>query len=225
MVLAVGAQAGIITASTADAQIISLGPGDYGSVNVFTQAGVTEMKAGRDNTSGGRNQTIVIPFLLPDLGAVFNPFVTSFLTFNLNNLNASYSADLYGLAARETFTVLDSDFYMGTADNSTLDATKLEDSILTSSTSIGAVTSADITTWLNSQYAGGANVGDYVFLRISAAVNSSIFPNANNGYTIASATASSSQPFLSYSIPEPSAMTLILATGLGFLFVNRRLKK
>ncbi|MDA9260350.1 sulfatase-like hydrolase/transferase [Puniceicoccaceae bacterium] len=195
-VVASQAVAETITASTADAQILSAAAGDQGGT--FTlQSGATEMRAGRATNGAGRNVTTVIPFLLPDLGAVADPFVTSALTFNLNSNSGSYSADLYGLGARVDATVLGDDFYMGTAVDGSSDATKLIDSVLTTTTAAGTVTSADLSAWLNTQYADGANIGKYVFLRISAAVSSAIF-DTDNGFVIASANAESDQPYLSY---------------------------
>ncbi|MGJ8649405.1 MAG: sulfatase-like hydrolase/transferase [Opitutaceae bacterium] len=190
------AVAGTITASTTDAQILSADAGDQGGTYT-TQVAVTEMRAGRATNGNGRNVTVVIPFQLPDLGLVADPFVTSSLTINLNSSDATYSADLYGLDARAAATVLDADFYMGIADDPSLDATKLQDSILTSSTSVGPVASSDIAAWLNTQYDGGTNIGQYVFLRISAAVSSAKF-DVDNGYVIASADATIDQPFLAY---------------------------
>ncbi|MGJ8639843.1 MAG: sulfatase-like hydrolase/transferase [Opitutaceae bacterium] len=195
------AVAATISAPTTDAQVVATTAGD--DVGNFAQNAVTEMRAGRGSN---RNLAVVIPFQLPDLGMVVDPFVSSSLTFNLNSSDATYSADLYGLDARVDSTVLVSDFYMSLADDDASDATKLQDSILTASTSVGAVTSTNIATWLNEQYDGGANIGQYVFLRISAAVSSGIF-GAENGYLIASANATSDQPFLAYN-PTVSITTV-----------------
>ncbi len=198
------AVAGTIAASTADAQIIATTAGD--DTGNFTQTAPTEMRAGR---GGSKNVAVVIPFQLPDLGDVADPFDNGALTFNLNSGGASYSADLYGLDARAASTVLVADFYMGTAADDATDATKLQDNILTTSTSAGLITSDDLTTWLNDQYDGGLNKNKYVFLRISAVVSSGIFA-PESGYLIASANAASDQPYLSY-----NTTVTITSTGNG----------
>ncbi len=221
MVLAVGIQADTMIASTADAHVVSTGPGDQGSVDLYRQIAFDHMHIGRDDNGDGRNFTAVMAFQLPNLGNVINPFETSALTFNLNSLDADYGVDLYGLDARTGDTVLTSDFYMGGAVDPSSDAEKLQNSILTPVTTPGAVTSTDITTWLNRQYDGGGNAGKYVFLRLSASVLSDIF-DVNNGYTIASANAPGIKPALDYTyiVPEPSPMILILGAGLGFVMLR-----
>jgi hypothetical protein len=221
LLLAGVAQADVISASTADAQILSAGAGDQGSGSMFTQAAGIVIKAGRDSGANGRNVATVLVFQLPDLGAG-QSFGTGSLTFNVATNTGDYGADLYGINAREASTVLTSDFYFGAALDTSSDVTKLQDDILKAASPTGMKTSTDITAWLNTQYAGGANAGKYVFLRLSAAAGSGIF-DIDNGFSITSANATSNQPFLTYeAIPEPAALTMIAFGGLSILWLKRR---
>src|SRR5207237_216639 len=79
----------------------------------------------------------------------------------------AFNGDLYGLAARASPTVLQSDFFIGPSDGT---ATLIQDNILTSATAANASTDAtgdaNLLSFLNTQYAAGAS-GKYVFLRFS----------------------------------------------------------
>ena len=131
---------------------------------------------GRGGTGGTVDRCVVFPFRLPELGPPAPPFTAATLTFDLvsNNFSpTSSNVDLYGLATRNTPTVLASDYYSETnAADPTAGTTRLQDDLCTAATSPGlistsAVGNTALVDFLNAQYAGGANAGKYVFLRLS----------------------------------------------------------
>jgi hypothetical protein len=122
----------------------------------------------------GKERCPVIPFQLPDFGAVTNPFSSASFSCNI----ASYvntpigNADLYGLGRRADATVLTNDYWAGTSAVDSTDATFLQDNLLLTPPATGIVTNsvagrAALVNYLNAQYAGGAGAGQFVFLRLS----------------------------------------------------------
>ncbi|MDF7823488.1 BNR repeat-containing protein [Pontiellaceae bacterium B12227] len=115
----------------------------------------------------------VYVFPLPDLGAVSNPFTEASFSFNYEGKSGTLRGnDLYGLGRRASSAVLTSDFYSQTATPDPTDATRLQESILIDSTPFGLVGTSmgggsNLMNYLNAQYAGGAGVGEYVFLRLN----------------------------------------------------------
>ncbi|MGC6467209.1 MAG: hypothetical protein ACON38_19345 [Akkermansiaceae bacterium] len=115
----------------------------------------------------------VYVFELPDLGAVSDPFQEADFVFEFVGKNSSLRGhDLYGLGRRADATVEAGDYYSQTSTIDPTDATRLQQSILTNSTPLGLVRtsgggSSNLVNYLNAQYAGGAGVGEYVFLRIN----------------------------------------------------------
>lgn len=224
IIASVPLQAALIIGETADAIVSSTGAGAQGSGLNVQNGTNTQIRTGRWTLGPGQNFATVYPFQLPNLGAIANPFTSAMVTFNLNSIDntpvTDYGADLYGIDARVANTVVTSDFYFGAATDPF--ATKLEDSYLTSGSAFGAITSVDFAAWLNTQYAGGANAGNFVFLRISADGSSAI-SDVSNGYLIATADAGANQPFLTYtSIPEPSTFVLIGLCLIGMVGYSRR---
>lgn len=128
---------------------------------------------GARGTSPWVERCAVYVFELPDLGAVSDPFQEADFIFEFVDKNASLRGyDLYGLGRRASATVQVGDFYSQTSTADPTDATRLQQSILTNSTPVGLVStsgggSANLLNYLNEQYAGGAGVGEYVFLRIN----------------------------------------------------------
>jgi hypothetical protein len=131
--------------------------------------------AGRGGTGGTVDRCVVFPFQLPDFGDTTTPFTTVTFTFNLvsNNFSpATCNLDLYGLATRATPTVLAGDFYSETdLADPTSGTTRLQDNLCTAATTAGLISTnagnTALVNYLNAQYAGGANAGKYVLLRLS----------------------------------------------------------
>jgi arylsulfatase A-like enzyme len=147
--------------------------------------GKTELRIGRINNM---NTCMVIPFRLPDHGSASSPFSNATLTVNLHSIEAGtdFDIDLYGMDARSSTSILEGDFYFGLSDDTSSNATKLQSQLLTTGTAPGFITSVDISSWLNTQYAGGANAGRYVFLRFTPRA-STVFIDTINGYIVESA--------------------------------------
>lgn len=210
-----------IIGETTDAILSSDTAGAQGGGLSVINSGNTQIRVGNWNSGSGKNFAIAYVFELPDLGALVNPFSNATLTFELNAIqnSPSYNADLYGIDARAASNLITGDFYVGDATDP--NATKLQDSILTSSTSTGSVVSVDISSYLNTQYDGGANIGEFVFLRLNRDGSTDIF-DQQSGYLVATADASTNQPFLTYTaVPEPSS-TALLGLGATALLLRRR---
>ena len=143
-------------------------------------------------------------FKLPDFGAVANPFTTATFRFNLTSITSTPpNIDLYGLGSRASSTVIAGDYYGQTTTADPSDATFLQNNILVSTTPVGSVsTSASGSTalknHLNTQYAGGAGAGKYVFLRLSS---DSVSTSAKR-YTVTSAESAIAGPRIIYNLPS-----------------------
>lgn len=130
---------------------------------------------GTGGTSPYVDRCTVYVFQLPDLGPVADPFISSSLTFNYpasqgDNLTDN---DLYGVRSSASPTVLASDYYGQTSTPDPSGAMRLEEAILTESTLVGLVEtsesgSAALRDFLNAEYASGAGIGRYVFLRLNS---------------------------------------------------------
>jgi|GEM_PF-3783658 len=227
---------GDVIGSTSDA--VALNEGTGGAATPFNLSvgsaseDATSLWVGRyDNGTdapGGSNAAAIFPFLLPDLGTLDpdmpNPFTNATFTFTTETTK-TWNATLQGLDVRATSDVLAEDFRFGGGDGTTPE-TNLQTNILPSGTAAGTYTSVDISSFLNDQYASGANAGMYVFLRlhISTFANQSIFNGTNTGFRITSANAGTNQPSLSYIavVPEPSSTALLGIGGLVFALRRKR---
>ncbi len=182
--------------------------------------------------------SLVLPFQLPTLGA--GEVVTSAnlrtQLFNKADPGNLGNADLYGLGFRTTADVLISDFYTGSTPDNT-DATVIMQGFLTPATPLridgnnGFVetdTAADsaLVGYLNAAYTGGAVAGDFVFLRLSYAVDQPI-PVGNSAYELLTRNAggANEQPLLTIDsavVPEPSTSLLIGVAGTLALIRRRK---
>lgn len=120
----------------------------------------------------GRDRCSVIPFQLPDFGAVDDPFDTASFLFNYEGSQNSPvgNVDVYGLGRRAAPTVLVEDYWTATAAIDPTDATLIAQDVITENSSAfgeKSVSNTDLVDYLNAQYAGGAGAGDYVFFRLS----------------------------------------------------------
>lgn len=191
----------------------------------------TTINIGRQGPQGRFHQAMVMPFQLPDLGEVENPFQSASFTFYFSstvNDVSNFNLDLYGLAVRDNAAVLPAspsttdpgDFFMGGFDGwPTVDETegvvKLQDNILTSAIDEGSYVttstagSEELLDYLNVAYDGGEGIGEWAFLRLSTDAT----PGGVVYYTIASANNSNTNhhPRIVYTAdpPPPSYGTLL----------------
>ena len=186
----------LLTAQTLDGNTLDLSiratsGGDQGSGFSFLNINGQQLRSGRFTTGDGVNVVAVYSFPLPDLGKVADPFTTaevqfSYFGFDQNDGVAipDYNADLYGIDSRSSPFPTNADFFAGPGPD--IFATLLQENILTPSTEIGRIT-FDITEYLNTQYADGANAGQNVFLRFSPDFNPNILVDSRDGYFVGAA--------------------------------------
>ncbi|HTI98657.1 MAG TPA: PEP-CTERM sorting domain-containing protein [Dongiaceae bacterium] len=206
------------------------------SDNTATEMGSWETWIGGANwvSSGTVQTSVIMGFQLPSLGAVSNPFGTATLGVNYfgTDNGPTFNVDLYGLGTRANSTALGSDYFGGSLD-STPGVTLLTDNIITPSTphqnadDPAGTFSSDISLYLNTMYANGANAGQFVMFRFSADVtglNSSsdlvyhLETNPGNGTP-------NDLPQITYTltaVPEPATVALLGVAGAALLLRKRR---
>jgi hypothetical protein len=123
--------------------------------------------------------TIVLPFQLPNLGTLSNPFTSANFSVMVHEKGTATftDVDLYAVRTDADPAIAASDWYLGSSIDPT--ATLIQKSFLTPSSPAGfvgapnnstdATGDANLLGYLNAAYAGGAGAGDYVFLRLSYA--------------------------------------------------------
>ena len=137
--------------------------------------------------------TAVIPFQLPDFGAVADPFTSATFGVNLYNKgNATVTdLDLYAVRVSPVPQIATTDWYNGSAPDP--NATLIQASFLTPASTTTAAGpesgpnnltddagSAALLAYLNSVYDNGNGAGQFVFLRVSYA--SDTFPAGLDAY-------------------------------------------
>lgn len=162
-------------APAASAEVLS---GDAADANVeengtIYSATATALYQGGSGVGNPLDRASVFVFQLPDLGTDATPFSTARFEFSLETITSlPPGADLYGLGRRASPTVLASDYYGESSSADPTDAVRLQTNILTTSMSGRIMSSGTGSTalrdYLNTQYASGAGVGQYVFLRLSS---------------------------------------------------------
>ena len=181
--------------------------------------------------------TIVLPFELPNFGAVSNPFLTANFGVNLYEMgNATVTdIDLYAVRVDANPAIAVNDWYNGAAPDGA--ATIIQASFLTPASTVGgpgpnnttdASGDAALLAYLNTAYAGGANAGSFVFLRLS--YGSDAFAAGWDAYKITVREAGGGTPdypVIAYTstvpaVPEPAAVTLVGIGLAGFGVRERR---
>ena len=142
---------------------------------------------------GSGLNTVVLPFQLPNFGAVANPFASANFGVNLYQKgNATVThLDLYAVRLNPSPQIATTDWYNGSAPDP--NATLIQASFLTPAstvTSVGSSSgpnnltdtagSAALLSYLNSAYNGGVGAGQFVFLRVSYSSNN--FPSSWDAY-------------------------------------------
>ena len=134
----------------------------------------------------------VLPFQLPDLGIVSNPFRAATFGVRLSGKGAETvtNVDLYGIRVNASPDIVASDFYAGSLEDP--NATLIQRDFMTPSSAVATASApnqftdsdgdARLVAFLNAAYADGTNVGKYVFVRLSYA--SSAFAKGSDAYTI-----------------------------------------
>ncbi len=185
----------------------------------------------------------VMPFQLPTLTAGEVITAASLQTQLFSLIGTPANADLYGIGAVGTPTVSatpnvsTSYYYQGPLDTSN---TLLQAAFLTPASTVrtdpntGPFTDtnlagdAALATFLNNAEAGGANAGDYVFLRVS--YDASTIPAGNNAYALLTEDAggANEKPLLTITegiaaiVPEPSTWMLLIGSLICLFGVVRR---
>jgi hypothetical protein len=184
--------------------------------------------------------TIVLPFQLPNVGAVANPFQTAsfgvLLNPNTGDANVT-DIDLYALnRVTANPTVLASDYYRGAVIDSS--ATLLQESFLTPASTQGwtgapnnftdGIGDANLLNYMNTAYAGGAGAGQYIFLRMSYASDTFATVQDNYNINVAESDPGGGNPFAEdpvinfTAIPEPTSMLLVCMGAFLVRMFRRR---
>lgn len=128
----------------------------------------------------------VLPFQLPQMGVVADPFSSASLKVFLERNDLVTPVDLYFIgSATNSEIVAATDYYSGTGDTN---ATLLQNAFIGSTSGVGIYLNTDfdgsgnLVDALNLAYDGGAGAGDYVFLRLSYA--SDVFPTTNDSASV-----------------------------------------
>ena len=171
----------------------------------------------------------VLPFQLPDFGAVANPFTSAdfgVMLFQTGGATTVTDIDLYAVRTDASPLIATTDYYNGSAIDSS--ATLIQESFLTPASPVGFVGApnnntdaggdAALLSYLNDAYDGGNGAGQYVFLRLSYAGDD--FATAYDGYsiTLREAGQEGEWPVINYNaVPEPAAASLCALGSLMWL--------
>jgi hypothetical protein len=226
-----------LTLSANDTGIANDGSGNLSLVDTTNY----QVRIGEFFAPGG--ETYIMPFQLPTLAAGQAILTAQLQTqlFGLVDAGNLANADLYGIGVTgtptvsSTPTVLTSFYFQGPSDpNNTL----IQGSFLTPSSTVrtdantgpftdtSAAGDLALATFLNTAYAGGANAGKWVFLRVS--YDLATIPPGNSAYSLLTQDAggANEKPILTYTfglaaVPEPSSY-LMIGAGLSVLVVMLR---
>ena len=217
------ASAALVTGNIADQEIYASPPHKF--------VGQSTARIGLGGASAA-NAQFVIPFALPTLMAG-ESIDTSEFTFDLTAV-ASFGADLsdmnvYGIQSSASAAVTDSDFLDVTSLPS--GAVLIQASIATRTSTLGQITTdatgnANLASWVQSLYDGGASGGDFAF--IGLALSDPGATSTFRYYTAATAnTAIANQPTLDITVsavPEPSSLLMLGLGAMAFAYRKRSKK-
>ncbi|MFT3784930.1 MAG: hypothetical protein QM770_02030 [Tepidisphaeraceae bacterium] len=213
------------------------------------------INVGLQNVANTLGRNIILPFVLPTLSPG-QTFATANLTVSVTGYGAGAATavptvDLYGLTGYTGTLPTGKMYFAGTGDTTnTFGGAALQAAFLTDANTRAinsaptlaapaAVTSSDISAFLNSIYNNGAGAGTTVFLRLSATAaltttnnNIALATWGNSGATTTSgvpantANSTTVQPQITYtettpSVPEPAALGAVLC-GVLALGARRR---
>lgn len=135
----------------------------------------TQLFGGHVNAGiGGDDHVVgVMPFALPDV-PVGKKVKSAVLTVNVtaNNSWVAVEFDVYAIASRGLAEVLPSDFYVGAYD-ADVNATAIQQGLIVNGAGTGefvmdAPSGINLADYMNAEYAGGAVMGDFMFVRINS---------------------------------------------------------
>ena len=180
-----------------------------------------------DQISGSASGELVVQFALPDLGGETISGANLLASLNAPTWQSWGNVDVYGVRYSSSVSVALSDYapFSDAAGN----GTKIMDNFYVSGSGTAAYVdlntdaSADtaLASWLTAQYAAGAQVGDYVFLRFQPD-----HIDAVAGHAIAFATADTvaeTTPVLTIeTIPEPATLSMVAGFAGAIIFIRRK---
>lgn len=183
--------------------------------------------------------TIVLPFELPNFGAVSDPFLSANFGVQVYEIGSATftNADLYGVRVDADPAIATTDWYNGSAPDP--NATLIQAGFLTPSSPGGsggegvpnnftnAAGDAALLSYLNDAYADGANAGKFVFLRLSYAADSLAAGWDAYKITTRESGGDGENPVINYAssipvIPEPASFALATLGVAMFVGVCQR---
>jgi hypothetical protein len=230
--LTIAVNAATMPLSNLDSQVDNNGSGTI-TVEDTTGTGNYQSRIGEFFAPGGA--CYVMPFQLPTLaaGEVFTSADLRTQLYDRGNPGNLANADLYGIRVSPSVSLLSTDYYQGPSDAG---STLIQQNFLTPTSPLRTDANTGpfiqptptgdtaLVSFLNTAYAGGANAGDYVFLRVS--YDDATIPAGNSFYALLTANAGGSNepPLLTYTsaaVPEPTSI-VVLAMGTLALLRRRR---
>jgi hypothetical protein len=232
-----GAGAASLFAAVDDRELNETSPLTLGLVDGAT------FRAGASTGAAGRNG--IFMFQLPDLGAVAAPFASADLGLYLFSPSSTpaYNVDLYGLGVQSSSALVlgsgvlaTNRYYEGAAADANATLIQLDFATPAMGFTPGwrntnSTGDTNLVSYLNSVYANGTNIGQYVFFRVNPDVSGGEFTgynfsSADTGTTAGSVGAGTTfDPVITYtSVPEPSTVITLLG-GVAALGILRRARR
>ena len=214
----------------------SASDGEHTENGSYINGGASRMRVGvgPENYGDGRNG--VLPFELPNLGNVNNPFSSAVLQVFLESVTDvdgfKFNTDLYAFPPRPgvDLPVLGTLVYHeSNAIDNTPGITHLQDNLISGGNGAApgayhtnATGSANLLNYLNAQYDGGAGAFDHVFLRLNPDLDNGEIVESYNIGTSEAVRLSMRPVLVLNAIPEPSSVVLTLFGLSAGIFSRRR---